>query len=175
MAKTSQNGLKALALIGGLALLILSARIAVPMYPEATSLLSFAAVLLGALAGAQMGFVTGCLYAASMIVGLPGFIAGGHLAFENPFALRSGGALIGVALAAALAGRLAPGGQGSFGRVLLAMLAAHAVFLVAGALWLMHFEPWKHALYAGIVPYLVPAAAKSAAAAGVLLVLRRFI
>jgi biotin transport system substrate-specific component len=172
---SSNGGLRLLAGAGGIALLLLAARVSIPMVPEPTTLLSLAAVLLGSLVGAREGFVIGLLYAAAVIVGLPSFVADGHLALENPLAMKTAGLLIGVSAAAFTAGHFAPHGQGSAGRVLLAMLAGHAAYLALGTLWLMRFETWQHALYAGIVPHLLGAAAKSAAALVAVLVLRKFI
>ena len=154
--------------------MMVAARLSVPMYPEATTLVSFAAVLIGALAGSRQGFLIACLYVVAVIIGFAAFLADGRLTFQNLFELKTGGFLLGLTLAAAVAGHLAPKGQGTAGRVFLAMLAGHAVHMVAGTLWLMRFDSWHHALMAGVVAYLVPDLVKSAAATGVALVLRRF-
>ena len=154
--------------------MMLAGRVSVPMYPEATTLVTVAAVLIGTLAGSRQGFLIACLYIAAAVSGLAVFVADGHWSFDNVFESRNGGYLLGLALAAPVAGHLAPKAQGTVGRVFLAMLAGHAVQLVAGALWLLRFESWHHALVTGIVAHLVPDLAKSATATGLALILRRF-
>ena len=175
MPKTSQNGLKFLAFTGGLALLILSARVTVPMYPEPTTLLSFTAVLLGVLAGVQMGSVTGCLYAVSLCVGLTSFLDDHGFAWDNPLGIRNFGFTLGLPLAAALAGRIAPGGQGSAGKIFGATAAGHAVYIAAGTLWLLRFGSWHHALDEGFVAHVLPCLAKSVAAFATVMVLRKVV
>jgi biotin transport system substrate-specific component len=154
---------QALAVLFGTAIVAASAQVTVPMVPVPMTMQTYAVLLIGALYGARLGFVTLAVYLAEGAAGLPVFAggAGGLLHLSGPTA----GFLIGFPVAAFVAGWAMERG---FGRSLVtcfaALLAAHAVVFAFGVPWLAVIIGWEKAIAAGFVPFILGTLVKSALA-----------
>lgn len=150
-----------------IALLTASSWISVPMYPVPMTMQTFAVTLIGALFGWRLGALTVMLWLAQAAVGLP-LLAGGAGGLA-PFAGPTAGYLIAFPLAAALVGWLVESGAG---RRLIpafaAMLAGNLLVLALGGVWLAVLSDTATALAAGVTPFLLGAALKSALGAATL-------
>jgi biotin transport system substrate-specific component len=125
----------ALAIVGSL-LLVLAAKIKVPFWPVPMTLQTLAVLGLGAAFGPRLGAATVALYIAYGLAGLPVFtntppVAAGPLYLAGP----TGGFLIGFVVAAAVAGWAAARGA-SWPRLIAGLVAAEALILGLGCLWL---------------------------------------
>lgn len=151
----------------------LCAQVSVPMTPVPMTLQSFAVVLSGLVLGARGGAAAMGLYLLLGGVGLPVFSDGGSgmAALTGPTA----GYLIAFPLAAGAVGALAgrPALSGFVGMSGLA-IAAHLLILGLGAGWLATQTGLAEAVAVGFTPFLIGAAVKSIATAGVVSGWRRF-
>ena len=137
-------------IVGGVIVVAISSRIAIPMVPVPITLQTLAVTLIGGLYGWRLG-------------GL------------EPFAGATAGYLFAFPLAAALVGVLTARGWDG-GRPVLAfgaMLAGNGLCLTLGAAWLAAQIGPAVALEAGVIPFLPGAVIKSAVAAGLLFFLYR--
>ena len=125
----------ALAVVGSL-ILVLAAKIKVPFWPVPITLQTLAVLALGAAYGSRVGAATVALYIAYGLAGLPVFtntppVAAGPLYLVGP----TGGFLMGFVAAAAVAGWAAARGA-SGTRLIVGMVAADALMIGLGCLWL---------------------------------------
>ncbi len=164
-----------LALIGT-ALIAISARIQVPMWPVPMTMQTFAVLVIGMAYGSRLGFATVMLYLAEGAVGLPVFAGGGGLHY---FAGTTTGYLAGFAIAAFVVGYLAERGWDRDPvRTIAANALGTAVIFVLGGIWLAGFlmvakgmplaDGAATSLAKGVTPFLIGAAVKIALAAAVL-------
>jgi len=155
-----------LALIGT-ALIALSARIQVPMWPVPMTMQTFAVLVIGMAYGARLGAATLVLYLAEGAVGLPVFASGGGIAY---FAGPTTGYLLGFLIAAVLVGWLAERGfDRSVSRAALAMALGTVAIFLPGVAWLSAFLGSVEAgLANGLVPFIPGAVLKLALAAAAL-------
>ena len=143
--------------LAGTALLTLSAKVTVPMWPVQMSLQTVAVLLVGATLGLRLGTATVLVYLAQGAAGLPVFqgtpAQGVGLAYMvGP----TGGYLLGFVVMAALAGCAADRGWGRQPlRMGAAMLAGEAVMLSLGAAWLGVLIGADRAITLGAAPFLV--------------------
>lgn len=157
----------AAALPAAVLVLALASQLAVPAGEVPITLQSLAVVLVGALLGPARGTAAVLVWLAAAAAGAP-VLAGGIGGLER-FAGPSAGFLLSFAPAALLAGVLARRGWGGrFGLALLLALAAHAVCLGGGALWLAAARGAGAAWTSGLLPFLPGAAIKSLVAAAVI-------
>lgn len=147
----------ALALIGTL-LLIIAAKIQVPLWPVPMTMVTFVVLGLGMIYGWRLAGATMVLYLAQGAIGLPVFSgtpqSGIGLAYMTA---GTGGYLIGFVLAAVTVGWLAESGwdRTMLGTV-LAMLIGNVVIYVPGVLWLGFFMGWdKPILEMGFFPFIL--------------------
>ncbi len=160
-------GRMALALVFGVAVLTASSYVQVPMQPVPLTLQTLAVTVIGAIYGWRLGTATVLAWLAAAAAGLPVLAGVTHIA---AFAGPTAGYLFAFPFAAALCGWLAErswNGQ----RILLAllsMLAGNLLCLALGASWLSLSIGWSAALAAGVMPFLVGAALKSAVGAGIM-------
>nr|WP_294520917.1 biotin transporter BioY [uncultured Rhodopila sp.] len=150
-----------LAVLGGSAVLALSAQIAVPLLPVPITMQSLAVLMLGSVLGPRLGAAAVLLYLLEGASGLPVFANGsGTLAhLTGP----TGGYLVSFVPAAWLAGRLAQRGwMRSVIGAFLSYTAGHAVILAAGCAWLSLFVGVSQALALGVVPFIAGSLVKSA-------------
>lgn len=124
-----------LALAGSL-LLILSAKVQVPMWPVPMTMQSFVVLFLGAALGPRLGAATVALYLGQGLAGLPVFAMPGA-AGPAYFLGTTGGFLLSFIPAAWVAGIFAQR-SASLLRVAGGMALAHALILGLGMLWLAY-------------------------------------
>lgn len=152
----------------GVGLLILAAKIKVPMWPVPVSMGTFAVLCLGAAYGMRLGLATILAY---LVIGGLGFdVFSGSSAELNGLAYMMGGTggyLAGFVLATLLMGFLAARGwDRSAFWMALAMLICNIVIYVPGLFWLGHLFGWdKPILEWGLWPFLPGDALKLALAA----------
>jgi biotin transport system substrate-specific component len=157
----------AVLVVAGTALMALSAKIQVPMWPVPMTMQTFAVLVIGMAYGWRLGGLTMLAYLAEGAAGLPVFAGGAGLAY---MAGPTGGYLVGFAIAAMLVGWL--GGERGWDRnvplTLVAMTLGTAVIFGLGAAWLSVLIGFDAALVNGVVPFLVGGAIKIALAAAAL-------
>ncbi len=151
---------------GGIALLALSAKISVPMWPVPVTMGTFAVLALGAAYGPRLGLVTILGY---MLLGAMGFnVFAGTGGDVNGLAYMMGGTggyLLGFVLATVLLGY---GATRGWDRSVLKMagllLAANVLIYVPGLAWLsvLYDMSAVRAIEVGMVPYLIGDAVKLA-------------
>ncbi|RMH45043.1 MAG: biotin transporter BioY [Alphaproteobacteria bacterium] len=161
---------RALLVVAGVALLALSAKIKVPLWPSPVpiTLGTFAVLTIGAAYGPRLGLATILGY---MIVGALGWdVFANSTAEKNGLEYMMGGTggyLVGYVLATMALGMAARAGwDRSVWKMALAMLIGNALIYVPGILWLAHLYTWeKPILEWGLYPFLVGDALKLALAA----------
>ena len=158
-----------LALVGS-GLLVLSAKIRVPLGPVPITMQSLVVVMLGAAYGWRLGAATVLLYLAEGAAGLPVFAntppAAPGLAY---FAGPTGGFLLGFLLAAMTTGALAERGWDcNLPRVLAAMAIGHVVLFAPGVAWLSILVGPAKAWALGVEPFLLATLLKTALAAALI-------
>jgi biotin transport system substrate-specific component len=149
-----------LAVLGGSAVLAVSAQIAVPALPVPVTMQSLAVLGLGAALGPRLGAAAVVAYLAEGAAGLPVFagLSGTLAHLTGP----TGGYLMSFVPAAWLAGRLtqtrwgrtAPGGFAAY-------MVGHAVILGLGAAYLATFSGAAKAVALGVTPFVVGSVVKS--------------
>ncbi len=166
----AQARLIALAVVGSL-LLIMSAKIQVPMWPVPMTMQSFVVLFLGAALGPRLGAASVALYLAQGAAGLPVFAMPGA---SGPayFLGSTGGFLLSFIPAAYVAGLFARR-DASLLRVGVGMLTAHTLILVVGMAWLAWFAVLTtgatgvglpRAFAAGVQPFVIGSLVKVALA-----------
>ncbi len=162
-----------LAFAGSL-LLVLAAKVKVPLWPVPVTLQTLAILALGAAYGPRLGLATVALYLGYGLAGLPVFtntppMLAGPLYFAGP----TGGFLIAALPAVAVAGWAAARGA-SLLRLIAGLVAADLVILGLGCLWLAFGAQMasgatgiglSSAWAAGVQPFLIGEALKVALAA----------
>lgn len=154
-----------LALLGA-ALLTVSAKVQVPMYPVPMTMQTYAVMVIAMAYGWKLGGATVALYLLQGAVGLPVFSAGGGLAY---LAGPTGGYLIGFFVSALAMGWLAERGWDR--RLLLSVPAMALGTVITFALGLGYLSTLigvERAIEAGLLPFLPGAAVKLALAAATL-------
>lgn len=152
-ARLKETGL----VIAGVALLILSAKIRVPMWPVPMTFQTFAALTLGAAYGLRLGLLTNVIYLALGALGLAVFTGeGAGLAY---LAGPTGGYLVGFAAAAALTGWLAERGWSRTVSLMVASLVlGNLVIYACGLGWMSVLfaadQGFGWVLANGLVPFL---------------------
>lgn len=151
------------AVLGFTLLIAVCAQIAIPFYPVAITMQTWAVLMAGALLGARQGTASVVLYIMLGAAGLPVLAngAGGFAAVAG----ASAGYLIAFPAVAFIAGWAAE--QGRLDRPASSfaiLLAAHLLTLATGVGWLIlsaGLDPAR-AVQVGAVPYLIGAVVKSA-------------
>ena len=153
------------ALLISIAGLSLASQIELPVRPVPFTLQTLAVILTGFLLGPVRGFVATVAWLAAGALGLPLFSggSGGWESFSGPTA----GYLLSFPFAAALAGWLALGWRRGVSAVRLfaAAILAHMLTLALGGAWLATLIGLSGAWEKGVLPFLLSAVLKSAAAA----------
>jgi len=154
----------AVLLLAGAALLWISAKAKVPMYPVPMTMQTFVVLTLGVMLGARLGAATVGVYLLQGALGLPVFAdtpeRGLGLAYMTG---PTGGYLLGFLVAAALMGWLAERGlDRSVPRLLAAMALGHAVIFAFGWAWLAGFVGPGKAWALGVEPFALATLVKSA-------------
>jgi biotin transport system substrate-specific component len=123
--------------IAGSLLMILSAKVQVPMWPVPMTMQSFVVLFLGAALGPRLGAAAVALYLAQGFAGLPVFALPG-VGGPAYFLGSTGGFLLSFIPAAYVAGVFAARGA-SLLRVAAGMTLAHGLILALGLAWLSWF------------------------------------
>lgn len=156
----------ALAILGGSALIGLSAQVSVPMVPVPMSLQTLAVMLVGLTAGSRLGAAAVLAYLAQGAAGLPVF-AGGSFGPQH-LAGPTAGYLWGFVGMAFLCGLAAERGIARrFSGTFLTALAVSVALYAPGVLWLYAATPldFGGAARAGMLPFLLGDTLKAAIAA----------
>lgn len=143
-----------LALVCGVALMTLSAKVQIPFWPVPMTLHTLAVMAIAVAFGpyAALSVMTGYLVAGA--VGLPVFSGSPARGIGLAYMVGpTGGYLLGYLIASGLVGKWAAGRKalGQFG----AMLAGLAVIYAFGLLWLSRFVPAGQLLTLGLMPFLL--------------------
>jgi len=141
---------------GLLTALLAQIEIRLPFNPVPLTGQTFAVLLSGAVLGLRRGFASQALYLAAGAAGMPVFSGGAStiLHLLGP----TGGFLWSFPFAAALIGWLVErGASRRVWKLALALIAADALILVSGALWLSGFVgyPFRQAALLGFYPFLI--------------------
>lgn len=157
----------ALLAIAGSALMAVSAKVQVPMYPVPMTMQTFAVLVIAMAYGARLAGVTLLLYLAEGAIGLPVFASGGGLAY---MAGPTGGYLVGFFVAAVLVGWLAERGwDRSPALTFLANLGGTAIIFLLGVAYLSTIVGGLEVAFdKGLAPFAVGALVKIGLAATVL-------
>lgn len=157
---------QAVLVLAGSAVIAVSARIQVPMWPVPMTMQTLAILLIALSFGARLATVTLGAYLLEGALGLPVFATGGGIAYLlSPTA----GYLLGFLGAALVVGHLADRGwhRSRLG-TLAAMALGSAVIYASGAGWLaVHIGP-AQAILLGVLPFLAGDLCKAAIAALIL-------
>jgi biotin transport system substrate-specific component len=160
------------------ALLVLSAKISVPLLPVPMTLQPLAVMCIGAAYGARLSVISVIAYLACGICGLPVFANTPPLTAAPAYLLGpTGGFLLSYIPAAALMGLVAEARlDRRFTTMLPCALLAEAIILACGFLWLAfaaHVGTSAHGIGAaaawskGVVPFLLGDAVKAALTAAI--------
>ncbi|MEU2434452.1 MULTISPECIES: biotin transporter BioY [unclassified Streptomyces] len=167
-ASRTRYAVDAALVAGGAALTGLAAQIALPVpgSPVPVTGQTFAALLVGTALGARRGFLSLALYALVGMAGMPWFAEA-----SSGYAMPSFGYILGMLLAATVAGALARrGADRSVLRTAGTMVLGSAIIYAVGVpyLALATGMTLSQAVAAGLTPFLIGDALKAALAMGAL-------
>jgi biotin transport system substrate-specific component len=154
----------------GVAVLAISAKIKVPMWPSPVPITmgTFAVLTLGAAYGARLGLATIVAYMAIGALGYDVFAGSSAEKFGLSYMMGgTGGYLLGYVLATLAVGALAARGwDRSPVKMAAALLIANVLIYVPGLAWLSTIAPdWATTMQWGLTPYLIGDAVKLALSA----------
>ena len=152
-----------LLVLAGVLVLMLSAKVVVPMWPVPMTMGTFAVLTLGAVYGPRLGLTTIAAYLTCGALGLNVFAGSSGTANGLAYmAGPTGGYLVGYALAVLTLGVAARSGWDRTPlRLSLAMLVGNVVIYIPGVLWLGVLLGWdKPLLEWGMLPFLLGDALK---------------
>ena len=162
----------AILVLAGSALIALSARIQVPMWPVPMTMQTFAVLLIGMACGARMSAAIVGAYLLEGLLGLPVFASGAGPAY---FAGPTGGYLAGFLISAVVVGELAERGWARNAlTAFLAQMIGTAIIFLLGVAWLATLFGTDAAIASGLLPFIPGAIVKAALAALLLEGLGRF-
>lgn len=159
---------KAVLVIAGTVALAIASQISVPMVPVPITMQTFAVTMIGALYGWRLGGLTVLAWLAEAMIGLP--VLAEFKSGIAPFTGPTAGYLVAFPLMAVLVGFFTQKGV-TANRVFLGFslhFTANLLCLLLGWLWLSQIIGGEKAWLAGVLPFLLGAALKSALAAAVL-------
>jgi len=146
--------------------------IAVPMLPIDVNMQTYAVIVVGALFGARMGVLTVMAWLAEAALGLP-VLSHGAAGLHHFFG-PSAGYIVSFPVIAAFTGWLADRKLDTgILRSLTSMLAANAINLALGVLWLATFLGWHNAILGGFMPFWIGGLLKAAMATATIAVARK--
>ena len=137
----------------GSLLLIVSAKIKVPLYPVPMTLQPLAVLMIAMLFGRKLATLTVGLYIFKGIIGLPVFAFGGGLMYlMGP----TGGFILGFFASAFVVGYLADRGWGrKISLSIISMLIGMAIIYILGIFQLALLKGFNFALLKGFYPFLL--------------------
>ena len=147
----------------GALLLVLSAKVQIPLWPVPMTMQTYVVLVLAMAYGTRLGAMTVGVYLLAGALGLPVFAGTPEKGVGLPYMLGpTGGYLIGFMLATLLLGRLAARGwDRRMWTSLLAMGSAHVLILACGAAWLAGLIGWERAIAAGVTPFILATVLKT--------------
>lgn len=159
---------QAIFIVAGTLVLTLASQISVPMVPVPITMQTFAVTMIGALYGWRLGTLTVLAWLAEAMVGLP--VLAGLKSGIAPFIGPTAGYLVAFPIMALLVGFVTEKGVTGERPVagFLLHLVANLLCLALGWIWLAGMIGAEKAWIAGVAPFIVGAALKSALAASVL-------
>ncbi len=164
---TTRWAYEVILVLTGTALLALSAKVQIPMWPVPLTGQTFAVLLIGALFGAKRGTATVLVYISEGALGLPVFA--GPVAGLAYMSGPTGGYLIGFIAAAWIVGRLAERGwERRFSTTVAAMTLGTAAIFVCGMGRLAALGGPLYAVVEGLLPFIAGAIVKIILAAALL-------
>jgi biotin transport system substrate-specific component len=165
-----------LALFGS-ALLWLSAKAQVPMWPVPMTMQSFVVLVIGITYGTRLAGATVLLYLAEGASGLPVFAGTPEKGIGIAYMLGpTGGYLAGFLVAAMALGWLAERGwDRGLVRLGLAMAIGTVLLFLPGVAWLAALIGWPKAVAAGLTPFIAGSVVKLALGVAVVLAANRAI
>jgi biotin transport system substrate-specific component len=155
--------------IGASVFVALCARLSLPLpyTPVPLTLANFGVLAVGVALGSKRGFAALALYLAQGAAGLPVFSPagpGGVAQLLGP----TGGYLLAYPVAAFVAGWIAERGEGKFGWLLTAAVAANVLIFAGGVGWLTVLtQGAAQAITFGLYPFVFAEVIKMMAAAGI--------
>ena len=155
---TGRLARQAVLVLIGIAVLTISARISVPMWPVPVTMGTFAVLALGAAYGPGLGLVTILGYMALGVMGFDVFAGSSAEAHGIAYMMGgTGGYLVGYVLATVALGLLARRGwDRSAVWMAAAMVIGNAIIYVPGVLWLGVLYGWDQPILAwGLWPFLI--------------------
>jgi len=152
------------AVLFGLCLLTVSAKMQVPFWPVPMTLQTLAVLMLGMVYGPWLAVATVVSYLLVGAAGVPVFAGTPERGIGLAYMMGpTAGFLAGFVLAALLAGVLAAQGWGAtFLACAVSMLLGHVVIVLAGVAWLVALMGTRKAIDVGLMPFLLPGLVKSA-------------
>lgn len=159
--------------IGGTAILALSAQIKIPLGAVPFTMQTFVVLVMGMVYGRRLATATLLLYLGEGAVGLPVFANGGGITY---FMGPTAGFLLAFLVATALLGTLAERGWGqTFVSTIAVMLVGTAVIFAGGLAWLSYLIGFQKAVAVGFTPFIFSESAKIILAAVAMPICWRFI
>jgi biotin transport system substrate-specific component len=152
------------AVVGGVCLLTLSAKLQVPFYPVPMTMQTLVVLMIGMAYGRVLGTATVAAYLLAGAAGLPVFAGTPERGIGLAYMMGpTGGYLLGFLISAWLMGALAERGwSGSFLLSAVAMVVGHAIILTSGIAWLAALVGPEKAIATGLLPFLATTAVKCA-------------
>jgi len=152
------------AVIVGVCLLTLSAKLQVPFYPVPMTMQTLVVLMIGMAYGRVLGTATVVAYLLAGAAGLPVFAGTPERGIGLAYMIGpTGGFLAGFLISVWLVGALAERGwSNSFLHSAAAMIIGHAVILGAGVAWLAALLGPAKAIAVGLVPFLATTLVKCA-------------
>ncbi len=147
----------------GVAVLTLSSKIAVPLWPVPVTMQTLAIFMIGAVYGPALALTTVLVWLAGSAAGLP--VLEGLKSGPSVFFGGTGGYLVGFPIAAYVAGWLTSADKGrSWLTALTAFVLAEVIIMTLGFAWLTNIKNMDIAWTYGVKPFLLGDALKIAIA-----------
>jgi len=152
------------AVLFGVCLLTLSAKIKVPFWPVPMTMQTLVVLMLGMTYGSRMAAGTVLAYLLAGAAGFPVLAGTPERGIGLAYMMGpTGGFLIGFLISAWLVGFLAERGfDRSLWLCAIAMLAGHAIISLSGVVWLAALLGTAKAIQVGFVPFLASSVLKTA-------------
>ncbi len=154
----------AVAVVFGVCLLTLSAKVQVPFWPVPMTMQTLVVLMLGMAYGSRLAAGTVVAYLLAGAAGLPVFAGTPERGIGLAYMMGpTAGFLVGFVLAAWIVGLLAERGwDRSFLTCGAAMIAGHLAISLSGVVWLAVLMGTTKAIDIGLVPFLASSALKTA-------------
>ena len=147
----------------GVAVLTLSSKVAVPLWPVPVTMQTLAIFMIGAVYGPALALTTVLVWLAGSAAGLP--VLEGLKAGPSVFFGGTGGYLVGFPIAAYVAGWFTSADKGrSWVTALVAFVLAELIIMGLGFAWLTNIKNMDIAWTYGVKPFLIGDALKIAIA-----------